>query len=527
MSQENTAIEPNAMIECFNPATGEKLGEVAIDTPAAVADMVAKGRQAQIAWGKTSFKTRRRVLGSLMQAILDNVDELCEVIVKDSGKTYENTIIGEIMTVCNQIKWLQKYGEKYLKPETVDSGLLMHKKARIEYHPLGIVACILPWNYPFQNIFGALVAPLMAGNAVMIKASEAVAWSTVYFQKLIDDVLTKEGFSPDLVRIINGYGATGAALIDARVDKILFIGSAGNGRRIIEASAKHITPVVMELGGKDPMIVCDDAHMEKALHSALGGCFINLGQNCVASERIICHASLYDEFVRRIGEMTRAFRQGVPQRGGNVDVGAMVSPLQVDIVEGLVNDAIEKGATVIAGGKRLELEGNYYPPTILTDVTPEMRIFHEEIFGPVMVIYKVANDREAIELANILDLGLHSSVITRDRKRGQEIADQLQAGASCINDFGMCYMNQSLPFGGVKSSGFGRMCGKEGLRGYTNQKAVLSDRFPLLEIPPVLFPVQKNDYDKTKNTVRLLFSQRLGERLSSLVELIKLSISKK
>lgn len=523
MSELNAA--PN-VIECFNPATGEKLGEVPIDSPEKVEEMAHKARQAQVVWAKTSFKTRRRVLGTLMQTILDNVDELCDVIVKDSGKTYENTIIGEIMTVCNQIKWLQKNAEKHLKPEKVDSGLLMHKKARIEYHPLGLVACILPWNYPFQNIFGAFIAPLMAGNAVLIKGSEAVAWSSIYFQKLIDDVLTKEGFSTDLVRIINGYGATGAALIEARVDKILFIGSAGNGRRIIEASAKHLTPVVMELGGKDPMIICDDAHMEKALHSALGGCFINLGQNCVASERIICHASLYDEFVRRIGEMTRAFRQGIPAKGGNVDVGAMVSPLQVDIVESLVNDAIEKGATVIAGGKRLELEGNYYPPTILTDVTPEMRIFHEEIFGPVMVIYKVANDREAIQLANILDLGLHSSVITRSRRRGKEIADQLQAGASCINDFGMCYMNQSLPFGGVKGSGFGRMCGREGLRGYTNQKAVLSDRFPLLEIPPVLFPVQENDYEKTKNTVKMLFSSRLGDKLRSLIQLIKLSISK-
>lgn len=527
MQEQSRNADVIPTIPCYNPATGEKLGEVSIDTPERVNDAVAKARAAQVAWAKSSFKVRRRVLGHIMQACLDQADELCEVIVKDSGKTYENAILGEVMTVCNQIKWLQKNAEKYLKPEKVDSGLLMHKKARIEYHPLGLVACILPWNYPFQNIFGSLVAPLMAGNAVLIKASEEVAWSTQYFQKIIDEALIKEGFSTDLVRILNGYGDTGAALIKAHVDKILFIGSSGNGRRIIEASAEHLTPVVMELGGKDPMIICDDAHMEKALHSALGGCFINLGQNCVASERIICHEAVYEEFVQRIGELTRAFRQGAPTQHakGDLDVGSMVSARQVDIVENLVNDAVAKGAKLIAGGKRLEREGNYYPPTILTDVTPDMAIYHEEIFGPVMVIYKVANEDEAIQLANALELGLHSSIITRNGKKGQRIADQLQAGASCINDFGMCYMNQSLPFGGVKYSGFGRMCGREGLRGYTNQKAVLADRFPI-EVPPVLFPVQKNDFDKTKYTVRMLFASSWKEKLCSLIKVIQLSFTK-
>ena len=526
--QEQSVADATATIPCYNPATGEKLGDVAIDTPERVEQAVAKARVAQVAWAKTSFKVRRRVLNHIMQAALSQADELCEVIVKDSGKTYENAILGEVMTVCNQIKWLQKNAEKYLKPEKVGSGLLMHKKARIEYRPLGLVACILPWNYPFQNVFGSLIAPLMAGNAVLIKASEEVAWSSLYFQKIIDQALTKEGISTDLVRILNGYGDTGAALIKAHVDKILFIGSSGNGRRIIQASAEHLTPVVMELGGKDPMIICDDAHMEKALHSALGGCFINLGQNCVASERIICHEAVYEEFVRRIGELTRAFRQGAPSENakGDLDVGAMVSARQVDIVENLVNDAVAKGATLIAGGKRPALSGNYYPPTILTDVTPAMAIYHEEIFGPVMVIYKVSSENEAIQLANALDLGLHSSVITRNGKTGQRIADQLEVGATCINDFGMCYMNQNLPFGGVKYSGFGRMCGRDGLRAYTNQKAVLADRFPL-EIPPVLFPVQKNDYEKTKHTVRMLFASNWKNKACSVIALIKLSLTKK
>lgn len=523
------AVDPAAdYIECFNPATGERLGQVKVDTPDDVREAVAKAREAQKIWAKTSFKTRRKVLDNIMQHILAHVDELCEVVVKDSGKTFENTMLGEVMPICNQITWLKKNAEKYLKPEKVGSGLLMHKKARIEYLPMGVVACIIPWNYPMQNVFGSLVAPLMAGNAVLLKASEAVAWSSQRFQRIIDEALQKEGMPTDLVRILNGYGDTGAALVRARVDKILFIGSVGNGRRIIEGSAEHLTPVVMELGGKDPMIICDDANMEKAIHSALGGCFINLGQNCVASERIICYEAVYDEFVARIGEMTRAFRQGVPtaEGKGSVDVGAMVTPQQVAIVDRLVQDAVSKGAKLIAGGKRPEAVGNYYPPTILTDVTPEMAIFHEEIFGPVMVIYKVKGEQEAIALANVLDLGLHSSIITGNRATGDRIASQLQAGATCINDFGMCYMNQDLPFGGVKYSGFGRMCGRDGLRGYTNQKAVLADRFPI-EIPPVLFPVGKYDYENAKSSVQLLFAAGLKTKLHHLLRLVVLSVKKK
>ncbi len=533
MEQEQTAtvqsIHSNKQdIECFNPATGELLGKVKVDTPDDVRETVEKARKAQVAWGKTSFKTRRKVLDNIMQHILEHVDELCEEVVKDSGKTYENTMLGEVMPICNQITWLKKNAEKHLKTEKVGSGLLMHKKGRIEYRPMGVVACIIPWNYPMQNVFGSLVAPLMAGNAVVLKASEAVAWSTQRFQRIIDEALEKEGISTDLVRILNGYGDTGAALVRSRVDKILFIGSVGNGRRIIEGSAEHLTPVVMELGGKDPMIICDDANMEKAVHSALGGCFINLGQNCVASERIVCYEAVYDEFVAKVGEFTRNFRQGAPNADtkGDIDVGAMVATQQVDIVERLVNDAIAKGAKVLAGGKRPEGAGNFYPPTILTDVTDEMDIYREEIFGPVMVIYKVAGEDEAVELANALDLGLHSSVITHDRAKGERIAAKLHAGATCINDFGMCYMNQDLPFGGVKYSGFGRMCGREGLRGYTNQKAVLADRFPI-EIPPVLFPVGKYDYENAKSSIQLLFAASWKTKLKHLVRVTALSIKKK
>ncbi len=511
-------------IDCCNPATGAALGTVAAASPADVQAAIVRAREAQQSWRHSTFAQRRAVLTHILNHVLTHADELCEAIVEDSGKTFENAMLGEVMPVCSKITWLLKNGEKYLKPESVGCGILMHKKARIEYHPLGVVACIIPWNYPLQNILSSLVAPLMAGNAVIIKASEVVAWSTRRFQRITDEALRREGFSPDTVQIINGFADAGAALVRGGVDSILFIGSVANGRRVIEGSAEHLTPVVIEAGGKDPMIICDDAHLEKAVHSALGGSFINLGQNCIASERVIVFEAIYDRFLEEVVKVAGQLRQGVPRRDGQVDTGAITSPLQLRIIDRLVKDAISKGARAVVGGELRHIgDGSFYPPTILTDLTDDMDIVTAEVFGPVMLVMKVKGEEEAIALANGTTFGLHSSVITHDRARGERIARQLQAGATCINDFGLCYVNQNLPFGGVKYSGFGRMNGREGLRAYTNQKAVLSDRFPL-EFPPKLFPVRAGDYETAKSTIHLLFAPSLRTRLAHLVRLIKLSL---
>ncbi|MFA5121586.1 aldehyde dehydrogenase family protein [Zavarzinia sp.] len=517
----NTGPRSSAsVIHCINPATGESLGEVSVASPDDVRAVVERARQAQVAWGRSSFATRRAVLNHLLDVVLERMDEICAAVVEDSGKTFENALLGEVMPVCNKIRWVIRNGEKFLKPERVPSGILLHKKGRIEYRPLGVVACIVPWNYPFQNIFGSFVAPLMAGNAVVIKASEAVAWSTIFFQKIIDEALARAGQPADLVQIANGFGETGAALVRARVQKILFIGSVGNGRRIIEGSAEHLTPVVMELGGKDPMIVCEDADLDHVVHSALGGCFINLGQNCIASERLIVLDGIYDRFVKEFGARAAALRQGVPQAPGTLDVGAINTRQQIRVIDELVSDALAHGARALTGGKLPDGPGHFYPPTVLVDVTPEMRIAREEVFGPVALIMRAKDDAEAIAIANGIDFGLHSSVFSKDRARAERIAAALDAGATCINDFGLCYLNQDLPFGGVKYSGFGRMNGRDGLRAYTNAKAVLSDRLPR-SIPPKLYPVKPGDYAKARNTIRLLFARGIGAKLRALFALMR------
>ena len=522
-----TPADAPAVIDCRNPATGERLGELPVASPEAVQEAVERARAAQREWARSTFRQRRRVLRRMLQHILDHADELCAAVVEDSGKTWENALLGEVMPVCNKIQWVMRYGEKHLKPEKVPSGLLKHKKGRIEYQPLGVVACIVPWNYPFQNIFGSLVAPLMAGNAVVIKASEAVAWSTQRFRRVFEEALEAEGFPKDTVQILNGFGETGAALVRSRVQKILFIGSVGNGRRIIEGSAEHLTPVVMELGGKDPLIVCDDAHLGQAVHSALSGCFINLGQNCIASERIIVQPRIYDRFVDSVVRYAGDLRQGVPERPGSLDVGAMTTPQQVAIVDELVRDALASGARALVGGALPEGgEGNFYPPTVLVDVTPDMRIANEEVFGPVMVIMRAADDSEAVRIANATNFGLQSSVFSRSKPRAERIAGAIEAGATSINDFGLCYLNQDLPFGGIKYSGFGRMNGRDGLRAYTNAKAVLSDRFPVA-IPQRLYPVGERDYATARNGIRLMFATGLRARIRSLWAVVRAALTRK
>ncbi len=511
---------PSDSILCVDPATGERLGSVPVDSPADVDAAVARARVAQKAWSKTSFAERRRVLGALLAYTVEHKEEICAEVQRGSGKTRENALLGEIWPVCEKLRWTIGNGEKHLKPEKVSSGLLAHKTARLEYHPLGVVAAIIPWNYPFQNVMNPIIPALMAGNAIVLKPSEWVAWSSARFVEALRAVLKDAGHDPDLIQAVQGFGETGAALARSAVDMILFIGSVGNGRRVVQASAERVTPVVMELGGKDAFIVCDDADIEQAVHAAMSGCFINCGQNCVASERILVHDAVYDRFTERAVALTRSLRQG-SSRNGVVDVGAITTPLQLDVVEKLVGSAVKQGARLLCGGKRVRSEqGNFFEPTILADVTPEMDIAREELFGPVMLLMRVQDDDEAVRVANGVSYGLSSSVFSLDRPRARAIAARLEAGMTAINEFGgVTYMVQGLTFGGVKASGYGRMNGREGLRSMCNIKAVVDDRFPIAR-PNRLFPVADADYGRFSGVIDLIYGKGLAQKWRGVTRLL-------
>ncbi|MCX4243714.1 aldehyde dehydrogenase family protein [Paraliomyxa miuraensis] len=513
----------SGVIRCFDPATRELLGTVPVDGPPQVRAAIARAREAQVGWRETSFALRRRVLRRVADAVLSGVDDLCELIVRDSGKTRENALMGEIWTVLEKLRWTASQGPKHLRPEPVSAGLFLHKRARLEYHPLGVIGAIIPWNYPLQNIMNPLIPALMAGNGIVIKPSEWVAWSARRFVQLVRDALVAEGQSPELVQVVQGYGETGQALIAGGIDSLVFIGSVKNGQRVLEAAARTITPVVLELGGKDPFIVCDDAELEPAVHAALAGCFISAGQNCVAAERLLVFDAIYDRFAERVGALVGSMRQGQPMgEDGPVDVGAMVTPMQLQIVERLVARAIEQGARVVAGGHRVLADrGDYFAPTVLADVTPDMDIMREETFGPVMLLCRVRDEHHAIEIANGTGFGLSSSVWSRDRARARRIASRLQAGMTAINEFGgMTYMAQDLTFGGIKESGFGRLNGREGLRSCCNVKAVLDDRLPV-SFANRLFPVAEGDFERIKGAIEIVYGHGLRGRLRGAVELVR------
>jgi len=517
---QSRSIEQPTHIRCVDPATREPLGEVRIDSAEAVDAAVARAKVAQRAWRETSFEERREVLRRLLAYTVDHKDEICLAVQRDSGKTRENALMGEIWPTCEKFRWMIKNGEKHLRPEPVSSGLLMHKKARLEYHPLGVVAAIIPWNYPFQNIVNPVIPALMSGNAIVLKPSEWVAWSSARFIGALREVIEEAGHNPDLIQAVQGYGPTGAALARSAVDTILFIGSVNNGRRVVEASAERVIPVVMELGGKDAFIVCDDADLEQAVHASLAGCYINCGQNCVASERILVFDAIYDAFEKRAAELVSEFRQG-SSLDTVVDVGAIVTPLQLDVIEKAVDGAVAQGARIVTGGKRtLTSQGDYFEPTILADVTPGMDIAQEEVFGPVMLLMRVRDDADAVEVANGVSYGLSSSVFSKNRGRARKIASKLEAGMSAINEFGgITYMAQGLTFGGVKASGFGRMNGREGLRSMCNIKAVVEDRFPINQ-PNRVFPVAEKDYGVFSGVIELIYGRGLRQRWRGFLKLL-------
>ena len=511
-------------IPCVDPATGESLGEIPVMSPDEVRAIVARARRAQVGWGQTPFSERRRVLGRILDHLLDHADELCELIARDSGKTRDNALVGEIWPICEKLRHTIATGERDLEPERVSPGLLVHKVATIEYQPLGVIGVIGPWNFPLQNVLGPTIPALMAGNAVVVKVSEWTSWSAPRIQRIFDEVFHECGYPTDLVQLVTGYGETGAALCNAGVDKIVFTGSMPNGRRVAAQCAKTLTPVILELGGKDPMIVCDDAALSQAAHAALAGVFISSGQMCLAAERLLVFDRVHDRFVDEVVALASQLRQGPPLSGALVDVGAMTMPHQVEIVEKLVKDAVQKGATVRLGGKRaVGKAGQFFQPTVLTGVTAEMAIAREETFGPVMCIFRVSGEEEAIRLANATEFGLGSTVFTTSARRGRRFADRLRAGSTVVNDFGLAYMANALPFGGVDGSGYGRLNGREGLRAMCNIKSVMTDRFPLHQ-PVKLFPVKPGDYAKNRTLIELLYRRDPIARLKSAVALLRTAL---
>ncbi|KAG2639200.1 hypothetical protein PVAP13_2NG615800 [Panicum virgatum] len=505
-------------VQCYEPATMKYLGYFPALTPDEVKEHVAQARKAQKIWAKSSFKQRRQFLRILLK-----------VSSRDTGKTMVDASLGEIMTTCEKINWLLDEGEKWLKPEYRSTGRsMLHKRAKVEFYPLGVIGAIVSWNYPFHNVFNPMLAAVFSGNAAVIKVSEHATWSGCFYFRIIQAALSAVGAPENLVHIITGFAETGQALVSS-VDKIIFVGSPGVGKMIMQKASETLIPVTLELGGKDSFIVCEDVDLPNVVQVAIRAALQSSGQNCAGAERFYVHNDIYSAFVSQVVKIVKSICVG-PPLSGRYDMGAICMIEHSEKLQNLVNDAIDKGAEIAVRGSFGNLGEDavdqFFPPTVLVNVNHTMKIMQEETFGPILPIMKFSSDEEAIKLANDSKFGLGCAVFSGNQKRAIKIASQLHCGVAAINDFASSYMCQSLPFGGVKDSGFGRFAGVEGLRACCLVKAVVEDRFwPYIKtmIPkPIQYPVSEHGFEFQELLVETLYGYSVWDRLRSLVNLVKM-----
>jgi acyl-CoA reductase-like NAD-dependent aldehyde dehydrogenase len=481
------ATEPEE-VAVENPATGEVIRRVPALTPDEVPALAARARAAQPAWQALGYEGRARVLRRAQKWTLDHSDRIVETIVSETGKTWEDAQLAEVAYAANAFGFWAKRAPEYLADEKVRSAnpFVLGRRMVVRYGPVGLVAVIGPWNYPLTNSFGDCIPALAAGNAVILKPSHVTPLTSL----LMAEGMRECGLPEGVLQIAVGHGDVGSALID-EADMVMFTGSTETGRRVMERAARTLTPVALELGGKDPMIVLSDADLERAANAAVYYSMQNGGQTCISIERAYVEAPVYDEFVRRVGDKVRVLRQGPPSGPGSVDVGAITYPPQLDIVRRHVEEARAAGARVVAGGHASETSGGrYFEPTVLADVEQGMSCIAEETFGPTLPIVRVRDEDEAVRLANDSRYGLAASVWTKDLARGEAIARRLESGAVCVNDAQLNYIALELPMGGWKSSGLGVRHGAPGIRKYTRQQALLVTRWaPRRE--PHMFPYRR------------------------------------
>jgi len=499
-----------AKVASVNPATGEVLREFESATEQDVQAAVARARSAQPAWKRTGVNRRIAVLRNFQRCLHERKIEVARVITSEVGKPVGEALLTEVLVVLDAARFCIENATSFLRQEPVPHGNLAMKTkvGHILREPYGVVGIISPWNYPFSTPATETLSALVTGNAVVLKPSE---FSSLVALELVN-LLHEAGVPEDVLQVLVGDGTTGAALTNAAIDKLVFTGSVPTGKRIAQTAAARLLPVVLELGGKDPMVVLDDADLEVASSGAIWGAFTNAGQACLSVERCYVHRDLYEPFVALCVQKTKRLRVG-NGLDPDTDVGPMIHERQLRIVEAQVDDAVFSGARVLAGGTRLKnLGANFYAPTVMVDVTHDMKIMREETFGPVLPIMAFDSDDEAVQLANDSDYGLGASVWTRNRTRGEDVASRIQAGTVMVNDCVSCFGISEALHGGMKASGLGRTHGHFGLEELVRVKYLDVDRLGNMK-KSWWYGYSEEFTRQMGGVIDLMFARKWGERL--------------
>lgn len=507
---------------CRNPATGDLLGYVPQDTGEQVRAAIEQGRAAQRNWGETPVKERARCILRVRDYVVEHAEQLCQTIQQDNGKTRMDALSAEIVPAAMAANYYARHARRFLRSESPwpSSLMLANKRSRIRRVPWGVVGVISPWNYPFSIPFSEVVMALLAGNAVILK----VATETQMVGRSLAECFSAVGLPEGVFSHVRLPGRmAGPALLQGGVDKLFFTGSVAVGKQLMAQAAATLTPLCLELGGNDPMLVCPDADLERAAAGAVWAGMSNCGQSCAAVERIYVHSRVYPRFLELLRQKVSALRVGEGV-DGQVDLGAMTTASQCDTVRRHIQDALDRGAVIHAQSQcPTEGVGHFLPATVLTHVDHTMLVMREETFGPVVAVAEVAEMHEGIRLANDSNFGLTASVWSRDRRSARQLAEQLRAGVVTINDHLMSHGLAETPWGGWKDSGWGRTHGAVGFAEMTQTQCIVDDWLPGVRRNLWWHPHDRDAYRGLSGLLDLLYARRWSKRIAGLRQLLRIA----
>lgn len=492
-------------IKIQSPITGDFLYQVEPAASDQIEAVFDRARSIQPMIAAMSVPERVAQMVKISDYIIAHQEEIIDRLVLETGKSRMDALSTELFEICDGFDYYRDHAQKILADRKTHTPLvLMGKKSKVIFEPLGVVLVIAPWNYPLIQCLIPSLSAFLAGNAVIFKPSEVTPLKGLY-----ETILTGAGFTPGAIQIVYGGKDTGASLIEQRPDKIHFTGSTRGGRQVMAAAAKHLIPVDLELGGKDPAIVFEDVNIEKTANGVVWAAFTNAGQSCTSIERCYVQETIYDNFVEKAVALTKQLRHSTPERDPSAvaqcDIGCMTAEFQLKIIEAQLTDAVEKGAQILCGGERIA-GSLHFPPTIVIDVDHQMQLGSEETFGPILPIMKFSTEEEVVRLANDSPYGLSASVWSKDLIRADRVARAIKTGNVSINNHMLTEGNPALPFGGVKESGFGRYKGEWGLRTFCNIKAIISS--PNNDaIEPHWYPQTITKYDLFTRLIQSFFTR--------------------